>query len=55
MILDSGKVMLWSLACTFEPNLTDTILQLEQHKSYTFYGTVKESYGSPYLHIEAIK
>lgn len=42
--------------CSFDSSLVDKILTLEQWKKYTFFGTIKtKSYGSPYLHVEAIQ
>ena len=41
--------------CTFNEDLVDTILALEKSQQYTFYGTVKEGWAAPFLHVEAIE
>lgn len=43
-------------SCTFDSSLVDQILTLEKLKKYTFFGTIKtKTYGSPFLHVEAIQ
>lgn len=55
-VLTKDSINVEIRGCTFEPSLTDKILTLEKMKKYTFFGVIKtKSYGSPFLHIEAIQ
>ena len=39
----------------YNASLTDKVLELQEYKDYTFYGTVKDEWNGPMLYIEAIE